>query len=123
MNSLKLSVLSLLALVAPCHAQNAPADAAQPDAVTRFDGEVVVRAMLRSAGDLMLMGQLSDDPWSHSVGVGAESDWRLSRDRLPALRSAGVPFKVLIPDLQALVQAERDRLAQPQEAADWFADF
>ena len=30
---------------------------------------------------------------------------------------------MLIPDLQAAVQAERDRLAKPQEAIDWFADF
>ena len=90
---------------------------------TRFDGEVVVRATLRSAQDLMLMGQLSDDPWTHAPGIGAASDWRLSRDRLSTLRAAGVPFEVLIPDLEALVQAERARLAQPQEAADWFADF
>ena len=59
---------------------------------TRFDGEVVVRATLRSAQDLMLMGQLSDDPWTHAPGIGAASDWRLSRDRLSTLRAAGVPF-------------------------------
>ena len=95
----------------------------ETEPVVRFDGEMVVRATLRSAQDLMLMGQLSDDPWSHSPGIGAPSDWRLSRDHLPTLRAAGVPFEVLIPDLQAAVQAERDRLAKPQEAIDWFADF
>jgi murein tripeptide amidase MpaA len=91
--------------------------------ITRYDEEVVIRATLRNARDLMLMNQLSEDPWSHAPGVGAPSDWRLKRDALPTLRSAGVPFEILIADLESLVQVERDRLAQPQEAADWFADF
>ena len=101
----------------------APVTPPQAEPIARFDGEVVVRATLRNAADLMLMGQLSDDAWSHSPGMGVPSDWRLSRARLPVLRAAGVPFQVIIPDVQALVQAERDRLAQPAEAADWFADF
>ncbi|MBM4007294.1 MAG: hypothetical protein FJ292_06985 [Planctomycetes bacterium] len=91
--------------------------------IERYDGEVVVRATLRNAQDLMLLTQLSDDPWSHAPGIGAPSDWRLPRERLATLRAAGVPFEIFIPDVQALVQAERERLAQPQEAADWFADF
>jgi hypothetical protein len=99
------------------------AQAPEAERVERFDGEVVVRATLRNAQDLMLMSQLSDDPWSHAPGIGTASDWRLSRERLAVLRTAAVPFEVLIPDVQALVQAERERLAQPQEAADWFADF
>ena len=62
----------------------------ETEPVVRFDGEMVVRATLRSAQDLMLMGQLSDDPWSHSPGIGAPSDWRLSRDHLPTLHT-GAP--------------------------------
>jgi len=96
---------------------------ATPEPIVRFDGEVVVRATLRNAQDLMLLGQLSEDPWSHAPGIGVASDWRLPRANLPTLRAAGVPFEVLIPDVEALVRSERERLAQPQEAVDWFADF
>ncbi len=95
----------------------------QAEEVVRFDGDVVIRATIRNAQDLMLLNQLSDDPWSHSPGIGGASDWRLTRDRLPVLRTAGVPFTVIISDVQALVQGERDRLTQRAAAVDWFADF
>ena len=97
--------------------------AGEVEPVTRYDDEVVIRATLRNAQDLMLMSQLSDDPWSHAPGIGAPSDWRVNRSALPTLRRAGVPFEIFIADVQSLVQSERDRLAQPVEAADWFADF
>lgn len=111
----------VLAALLPFSAALAQVPEAEP--VERYDGEVVVRATLRNAQDLMLITQLSDDPWSHAPGIGTPSDWRLSRERLATLRAAGVPFEIFIPDVQAVVQAERERLAQPQEAADWFADF
>lgn len=95
----------------------------EQEPITRYTGEVVIRATLRNAQDLMLINQLSDDPWSHAPGIGALSDWRISRDALPTLRRAGVPFEIFIPDLEAVVQTERERLAQPVEAADWFVDF
>ena len=114
---------SLLALASLWPLSVAIAQAPEPEPVERYDGQVVVRATLRNAQDLMLMTQLSDDPWSHAPGIGAPSDWRLPRERLVTLRAAGVPLEVLIPDVQAAVQAERDRLSQPQEAVDWFADF
>ena len=118
-----LAVVSMLlaTLSAPAQALGAPTG--EPEPIVRHDGEVVVRVRVRSAQDLMLISQLSDDAWTHAPGVGGTSDWRLAADRLPALRASGMPFEVIIPDLQALVQGERDRLAQPQEAADWFADF
>ena len=116
--------LALHAFAAPpidAPAQVPPGAEAEP--ITRYDGEMVIRATLRDARDLMLMNQLSDDPWSHAPGIGAPSDWRVRREVLPTLRAAGVPFEVFIPDLQAVIEAERERLAEPVEAADWFADF
>ena len=100
----------------------ASGDAAEASA--RFEGEVVVRALLRTPRDLLRMQQLSDDPWTHAPAAGGTSDWRLSRSRLGALRQAGIAFDILIPDVQVLVQAERERLARPQPmGVDWFADF
>ena len=115
-----LKTVAAILFACACAFAEPPGD---PEPITRFDGEVVVRATLRTANDLMLMGQLSDDPWTHSPGLGGTSDWRLSRERLPALRAAGIPFEVIIPDVQALVQAERDRLARQPRGVDWFADF
>jgi murein tripeptide amidase MpaA len=97
--------------------------AVDAEPVVRFDDEVVIRATLRNARDLMLINQLSDDPWSHAPGIGAPSDWRVKREALPTLRAAGVPFEIFIDDIQGLVDAERERLAQPQEGLAWFSDF
>ena len=94
------------------------------EAVDSYEGQVVVRLFLRNPADLMLVGQLSDDAWTHAPRVGDWSDWRMERAQLDALRAAGVPFEVMIADLQPLVQAERERLARPQPmGVDWFADF
>lgn len=35
-----------------------------------FDDQVVIRATISNARDLMLLNQLSDDPWTHSPGIG-----------------------------------------------------
>ena len=78
MRTTRTTVLAL-ALASAAMAEPPPT----PEPITRFDGDVVVRATLRSANDLMLMGQLSDDAWSHSPGIGGASDWRLPRDRRP----------------------------------------
>jgi hypothetical protein len=117
------ALATMLGATAPPDAPVEAPLAGEVEPVTRYDDEVVIRATLRNAQDLMLMSQLSDDPWSHAPGIGAPSDWRVKRSALPTLRRAGVPFEIFIADVQSLVQSERDRLAQPVEAADWFADF
>ena len=68
------------------------ADDGQP---ARFDGEVVVRLFIRDAADLMLVGQLSSDAWTHGPEIGAWSDWRLGRSDLDALRAARIDFEVI----------------------------
>ncbi len=88
-----------------------------------FDDQVVIRATISNARDLMLLNQLSDDPWTHSPGIGGTSDWRISRDKLKVLSGAGIAYVIFIDDINELVQSERDRLAQPVEAASWFEDF
>ena len=88
-----------------------------------FDDQVVIRALIAHARDLMLLNQLSDDPWTHSPGIGGTSDWRISRDKLSVLNEAGISYDIFIDDINALVESERERLAQPVESVDWFADF
>jgi murein tripeptide amidase MpaA len=109
---------------APPGSRAAAADEADGSlAVARFDGDVVARVQIRTPQDLMLVTQLSGDMWSHAAGVGSEADFRLSSSALDTLRRAGVPVRVLIPDLQKRIDAERDRLSVQARGADWFADF
>jgi murein tripeptide amidase MpaA len=111
--------------------QGLPMDVAletDPDGQERYDGQVVVRALLQRPRDMMLMQQLSDDAWTHGPRLGDWSDWRLRRQDMDALRAAGIAFDILIPDLQPLVLAERERLArsataQAKMGESWFADF
>ena len=56
---------------------DALAAAPAPIDTARFDGDVVVRVLIRSAQDLLLVNQLSDDMWSHHIGVGGEADFRM----------------------------------------------
>lgn len=99
------------------------APAVVPTDTVRFDGDVVVRVSIRSAQDLMLVNQLSDDMWSHHVGVGGDADFRMSQADLGTLDRAGIPYRVTIADLQNRIDAEQTRLAQPMESLSWFSDF
>ena len=94
-----------------------------PNDMVRFDGDVVVRVSIRSAQDLMLVNQLSDDMWSHHVGIGGDADFRMSQADLGTLDRAGIPYRVTIADLQNRIDAEQTRLAQPMEGLAWFSDF
>ena len=102
---------------------DALAAAPAPIDTARFDGDVVVRVLIRSAQDLLLVNQLSDDMWSHHIGVGGEADFRMSQAGLDTLKKVGIPFRVMIPDLQNRIDAEQTRLAQPVEGLAWFSDF
>ena len=94
-----------------------------PNDMVRFDGDVVVRVSIRSAQDLMLVNQLSDDMWSHHVGIGGDADFRMSQADLGTLDRASIPYRVTISDLQNRIDTERTRLAQPMESLSWFSDF
>jgi len=101
----------------------AAAPAVVPTDTVRFDGDVVVRVSIRSAQDLMLVNQLSDDMWSHHVAVGGDADFRMSQAGLGTLDRAGIPYRVTIADLQNRIDSEQTRLAQPMESLSWFSDF
>ena len=94
-----------------------------PIEMARFDGDVVVRVSIRSAQDLMLVNQLSDDMWSHHVGIGGDADFRMSQAGVDTLQRLGVPYRITIPDLQNRIDVEKTRLAQPMEGLAWFSDF
>lgn len=79
------------------------------DARVRFDGHSIVRAEINSLRSLRTMLALSPDCWSESTGFGT-LDFRIPPDRMPALQKSNVDFKVLIEDVQVLLDAEQARL-------------
>lgn len=131
-HALGLFVGVLLALGAPMSAAGAAGDGP-----VRYDGHSVVRVQVESTRQLMAALSLTDDVWSHGVGLG-RFDMRVSPAQRQALEASGVPFEVLIADLQARLDAEATRLAAAAATADgneggaageggvagdWFADF
>ncbi len=80
----------------------------------RYEGEKVVRVMPRSVNDLRLMDLISDDRWTCGAGgPGGEADYRVSAADLVTLDRAGVPYRVIIDDVQKLIEAERAEIEDP----------
>ncbi len=88
----------------------------------RFDNHKVIRATVRDAKDLATLEQLSPDPWSHHVGIG-EADFRVPPENLAALEASGIPYVVLIDNVQALIDAERASLLADGPNPDFFTNY
>jgi hypothetical protein len=116
----------------------APAGTNGVEAAARFDGHKVAGVRVASMRDLQTLRALSDDLWSCGPikvpeGGAAEVPARFSLSQFEALKASGLAYRVLIDDVQALIDAEHARLAPQQNqgargdgAADgpgWFADY
>jgi len=68
---------------------------------------------------------LALDVWSEEQGPGLPLDIVVTEDTLGRLDAAGVPWQVLVPDIDAVARAEAARLRRPAalQPADWFAEF
>jgi murein tripeptide amidase MpaA len=86
---------------------------------------VVLRATPESPRQLLALTSLAESVWSHRVGVGLPVDVQLSRDRLGAVAEAGIPFSILIDDLQLEVEQERARIqaVHALREADFFDTY
>jgi murein tripeptide amidase MpaA len=93
----------------------APVALAQPDArfstepVVRFDGNKIVRLYPRAGKevqDYQTAIALTDDVWTHSPMVGGPIDIRVTPEQLAAVAVSGIPFEILIDDVQARFDAE-----------------
>ena len=91
---------------------------------TPFDS--VVRVRLDSVRDVRIMASLSDDMWSHGIYAG-NAEYLVTPDQRRALDATKLEYCVMIDDVQALVEAEGTRLANPPEGGiadtEWFSDF
>lgn len=102
------------------------ASALSIDAGRPFRDHVVVRVHAASVREVQAALALTDDLWSHGAGIGT-FDMRVAPAQRKALEAAGIRHEVLIPDLEARIDAEHARLSRPPEGgvADdaWFLDF
>jgi hypothetical protein len=96
--------------------------------IVRYDGQKVVELEVRSGADLRVLWGLGADFWCE-VRRGT-NEVRLSAEALEPLRLSGIPHRVIVEDLQKVVEAERARLAgggAPRGGGggdqDWFAEY
>jgi carboxypeptidase T len=92
---------------------------AQPPAV-----RVAIRVSCDDPAACALAASLALDVWSEHEGPGLPLDIVVSSDALGRLAAAGVPWQVLVPDIDAVAAAEARRLRSPAaRTADWFAEY
>ncbi len=97
--------------------------AATVDIRVRFDNHLVVRAMPRTERELQTLLKLTPDVWSHGISVGP-IDVRIAPERRAALDASGIPYDVLIPDVQQLIDREARTAGRDQvNAGLWFEDY
>jgi len=83
----------------------APAPAAGAEPPVFHDGESVVRATIRSARDLRTLLAVARDALTHRLDYGP-ADFIVDAAGLDALKSSGVPFEVVVPDLGPVLRAD-----------------
>lgn len=68
---------------------------------------------------------LAIDVWSEQRGPGLPLDIVVTRAALARLDAAGIPWQVLVPDIDAAARLEAERLRAPAAArpGDWFAEY
>ncbi|KAJ3405027.1 Carboxypeptidase A4 [Chytriomyces hyalinus] len=88
---------------------------------SRYSGDQVVRFNVTSPKDADILkdaidkGGLGLDVWTHRASAAGKIDVRVPFSSIRAIKKLGLPYTVLVPDLQALVDAERDHMGKNSE--------
>jgi murein tripeptide amidase MpaA len=77
-----------------------------------LDGHKAVRVHIDTQAQFDTVLDLTDDVWSHHIGIGGDLDVRLSPDAYRTLLDLGIQHEVLIDDVGAAVRAERLAIQQ-----------
>jgi hypothetical protein len=90
----------------------------------RFEDKLVVRIHPQGVRDIQLMEAISADRWTCGPGgPGGDADYMVSTHDLATLTRAGLPFEIVIPSVQGLVDAEQTDLNDPFRARGFFDSF
>jgi len=90
-----------------------------------YSGQQVVRVTARSAEEVEVIRNLNLDVWNcYGPGIGS-FDVRVTRQQLAQLGDSGIPFQVVIEDVESLVEAERESIARASlgPIRDWFQTY
>jgi hypothetical protein len=104
---------------------------AQPDAgqnaepVARFDGHKVLRVQIPSLREMRTAMALTDDVWSEHVAIGGALDIRVGPEQLAAIASSGLRYRVLVNDVQALIDQETAdvRARRLMDDPAWYTNY
>jgi murein tripeptide amidase MpaA len=114
-------VLATIPAMGSLAAQPEPAFGAEP--VVRYDGHQVVRVKVSTPAQLMRLSGVAESFWSHRIGLG-EQDVQIRREAADVLRAVGLEPRVLIEDVQTLIDAERAQIEASREVrGSWFATY
>lgn len=91
----------------------------------RFDGQKAVRVHIRNTRDLRTALALTDDVWTESIRPGGPVDIRVTREQFAALVASGIPYTVMVDDLQASIDAESALIRALGNADDqqWYTNY
>ncbi|MHC4220101.1 MAG: M14 family metallopeptidase, partial [Planctomycetota bacterium] len=93
------------------------------DTPVGYDDHALVRVVIESVDDLHTMRSISRHLMSEGEGMGIV-DYVVSPKGLEALDGSTIDYRVLIENLQPLIDAERERLVGGGVAgANWFDDY
>ncbi len=88
----------------------------------RVDGHAAVRTYPADWFDLSLIKNLGFELLSENEGPGVV-DYLVPPGLMGALRDTSIPYEILAPDVQVLIDAERERLANADANRAWFDDY
>jgi murein tripeptide amidase MpaA len=93
------------------------------DEPVRYDDHALVRARITSAADIQTMRKIATTLMSEGEGIGLV-DYVVSPGGLKAMEASGITYRVLVENLQPLIDEERERLAAGGVAGSpWFGTF
>src|SRR5450432_1115484 len=92
---------------------------------TSAQRRVAIRVSCENPASCSFAESLALDVWSEERGPALPLDVVVDSDALARLEARHISFEVLVPDIDAVAQAEYTRLHDPTIArpADWFAEF
>jgi hypothetical protein len=90
--------------------------------LVRYDNDKVVRVQIETDKQSAFMRDLGADMWSHRGGIGSR-EYRVTPGQLRTLETSGIAFEIIVPNVQALVDAERASLLAPRGDAGYFESY
>jgi len=95
------------------------------DGRVRYDGHKIVRVQIDSQRDLLAMQQFSQDTWVCGAIRRGPVEFRVAPEMLGAMDEAGIEYEVVVPDVQALIDAEAAGIAAAAQlrGLDYFSTY